>query len=339
MIPFLQTPVPVDDIVGAQTEKFIEITQNVAHLTEAFDTVMSANAGFIGIFTRITGILCAAFLLLNFIKKVANPDTDENGIPQPVGIKFIIVNIAAILAILLYKEIFYIAEKGLLAVSNSVTDITGNNAGRIQTELIITYFNNVARDFAAQMAASATNFSIFGFEFAGVGEATAAFLRPNTYAYAFSAIAMILGFANYLLLYMAYMDRSLILLVLNVISPFVFTLGVLDKYKDITAKFFTVLITTFLIFPFILMGFQVIDYMYLKLCNAYGLVSTLLGGDGADMSSLEQLANEGIAITTEAVSQVFNYDPFIKLPLICFSIFLKLKYSQLISGTIWKIMH
>ncbi|MDR0575545.1 MAG: hypothetical protein LBG96_16255 [Tannerella sp.] len=338
MIAFLQ--VPVDEIVGVQTDKFIEITENVKHLSEAFDTVMSANSGFIGIFTRITGLLCAAFLMLNFIKKIANPDTDANGVLQPVGIKFIIVNITAILAILLYKELFYFAEKGMVLISNGVIDATGDNAGSIQKDLIICYFTNVARDFAAQLAAAATNFSIFGFEFGGLGEAAAAFLKPNTYAYAFSAIAMIIGFANYLLLYMAYMDRSLILLVLNVIAPFVFTLAVLDKFKDITTKFFTVLITTFLIFPFILLGFQVIDYMYLKLCSAYGLVSTLLNnGSNTDLSSLEQLAKEGVAITAEAVAKIFNYDPFIKLPLICFSIFLKLKYSQLISSTVWKIMH
>jgi len=329
----------VIEVTREYAESFAEAAKGIVHLQSAFEWVMSANSEFFFTFRIIIGVLCAMFIVMNILNRIFNPQENEKGeVINPISLKEIILNVAAVMAIFFYNSLFQFVEWGIIMISNSVQNVGLQNAESIQMDLMFCFFGNVARDFAADMSQSAADWSIFGISLKGAGTAAAAFIRPNKFAYAFAALGMLLGFFNYLLVYMVYMDRALIMIVLNTLAPVVFALAVLKTYKKLVGKFFMVLLTTFLIFPFVILGFQVIDFMYWQLCTAYGLTKTLLHTNQEEISALQQIANEGAAITAHSISVVFNYDPFIKTPLVAASIFLKLKYSQLISSTIWKIL-
>jgi hypothetical protein len=88
-----------------------------------------------------------------------------------------------------------------------------------------------------------------------------------------------------------------------------------------------------LVYPFILIGFSVVDILYVRFCGILSITGhTQNLGDIAGIISRQGSSN------LETMVEQLNYSIFLKLPLLLFVLFLKFKYLKLIAQTIWKIL-
>lgn len=317
------------DIIQQQV---LAVKDNLS-LQEAYRTMMTANQSFLGSFHTVLNVLCILFILLNFLRAIQQQpfvfSTDKKSALSPV---FLISNIALIFAILFYQQIFGFCEDLLVGLSDEI--ITGAaSAQEIWSECLEEFFVQANWDTATKLVEhhTALDPALSGLE--TVGNAAGFTLSPNVWAYGFCAISTVVSFFNYLMSFAAYVDRSLVLLLLNTLSPIAFAITILPEYRKVTVNFFAMLLTVMLVYPFILIGFSVVDILYVRFCGVLGIT-----GHSQGLGNITGIISQQGGSSLENLVEQLNYSIFLKLPLLLFLLFLKFKYLQLIAQTIWKIL-
>jgi len=339
---FLQAQIPPAEDIGRAVidlrNQMAENTSEMLGLDSAYDAVISANQEFFGVFSLIVGAVAAMMVILQFIYKVYNHDFTSG--KTFWGMRELWTTILLVFLIMGYQTLFHGAEYCLKEISDLV-GLKNAAAVKIWEQAMGSMLLQASRDMAAALTDAAGNFTLFGFNLGGITDALSAIMAPNKFVYAFCAVAVLAGFFNMMLAYVVYIDRSLILLLLNTLAPFAFALSTLEPLRGLVRKFFMILITTFLIYPFILIGFEIVDALYLKFSSVFGIYDTIMEEEQLreSMSSIAQAGADAAAMTADVVAKLTNYDVFLRLPLLIVCIFLKLKYTQVISSTIWKILN
>ncbi len=319
----------MDELVQQQ----VQAVKDNLSLHEAYKTVMEANKAFLGDFHTVLNVLCVLFILLNFLRSIQQQpfvfSGDRKGALSPF---FLISHVGLIFAILFYQQIFNFFENMLVGLSDGIV-ISAGTAQEIWVETLKEFFAQASWDTAVKLAEQNTALDPALINIEALGNASGVTIPPNTWAYAFSAFSTIVAFFNYLMSFTAYIDRSLILLLLNTLSPLVFALSIMPDYRRLAARFFVLLLAITLVYPFTLIGFNIVDILYLRFCDLLKITNKT--------NSLQGFANiiarKGDTNLLNLVEQL-NYHVFLRLPLLLFVLFLKLKYLNLIARTIWKIL-
>ncbi len=302
-------------------------------LQKAYETVMTANSEFLGSFHTVLNILCVLFILLNFLRCMQQqPFVFSGSDKSALSPMFLITHVGLVFAILFYQQIFNFCEGLLVSLSDGIA-LSASTAQEIWSECLAEFFVQATWDTASRVTEQNTAVDAAMQTVETLGSTSGVTLPPNSWTYAFCAMATVVSFFNYLMSFAAYIDRSLVLLLLNTLSPLVFALSILPDYRRLTANFFALLLTVMLVYPFILIGFNIVDIIYVRFCGLLEITG--------DVQSFQEIANliatQGTS-DLESLTEQLNYRIFLKLPLLLFILFLKLKYLQLISQTIWKML-
>ncbi len=301
-------------------------------LQEAYETVMRANSEFLSGFQTVLNILCVLFILLNFLRCMQQQPFVFANSKSALSPMFLITHVGLVFAILFYQQIFSFCEGLLVELSDGIA-LSSASAQEIWSDCLSEFFVQATWDAASKLTEQNTALDAATQTAEALDSVSSITLPPNTWAYAFCVLATIVSFFNYLMSLAAYIDRSLVLLLLNTLSPLVFALSILPDYRRLTANFFALLLTVMLVYPFVLIGFNIVDIIYTRFCTILEITT-----DAQSLAEISDLiAGQGLS-NLESLTEQLNYHIFMKLPLLLFVLFLKLKYLQLISQTIWKML-
>lgn len=295
-------------------------------LDAVFDSVMNSNAAFFQNFRVIASALCVLFIVLHVIKTIheAAVDTQKAKNISPL---YLIKMFGLVMCVCFYNQFFAVVEGWLVLLSDSKI-LENGVSWEIATDAVQSILMLMVRDYVALLAENSTDFSAFGFNLSAIGKSIAAATAPNKWVYAFSALSAIAAYFNYLVSFVAYLDRTVVLLLLTVLAPFAFSLTILDAYRKLAAKYFMMIVAIMLVYPFILISFEIVDQVYMSLNSVYGL----------RQATDSMLTTDFGAQTIDVAAGLMNYDIFLKFPLLVGCIMLKLKFLSLIGQTLWKIL-
>ncbi len=301
-------------------------------LQEAYKTVMTANSEFLGGFHTVLNVLCVLFILLNFLRCMQQQPLVFSNSKSALSPMFLLTHVGLVFAILFYQQIFSFCEGLLVSLSDGIA-LSSASAQEIWSECLAEFFVQATWDTASKLAEHNTALDGAMQSVESLGNVSGVTFPPNSWTYAFCAMATIVSFFNYLMSFAAYIDRSLVLLILNTLSPLIFALSILPDYRRLTANFFALLLTVMLVYPFILIGFNIVDIIYLRFCDILEIT-----GNVQSFQEISDMIIGGGLSSLETLTEQLNYRIFMKLPLLLFVLFLKFKYLQLISQTIWKML-
>ncbi len=302
-------------------------------LQEAYQTVMKANSEFLGGFHTVLNILCILFILLNFLRSVQQQPFIFSGSTQSaLSPMFLITHVGLIFAILFYRQIFSFCEGVLVNLSDGIV-LSSGKAQEIWSECLEEFFVQASWDTASKLTEYNTALDPALTDIETMGNDNGITLPPNSWAYAFCAISTIISFFSYLMSFVAYVDRSLVLLLLNTLAPIVFALSILPDYRRLTANFFTLLLAVMLAYPFTLIGFNIVDIIYIRFCTILEITGNL-----SSISEVTAIISSRGSTGLNSMVEQLNYRIFVKLPLLLFVLCLKLKYLKLIIETIWRML-
>ena len=319
----------MNDFIQQQTQ----VVKDNLSLQEAYRTVMTANQSFLGTFHTVLNVLCILFILLNFLRAIQQQpfvfSVDKKSALSPI---FLITNVGLIFAILFYQQIFGFCENLLVGLSDEII-IGANSAQEIWSECLEEFFVQANWDISTKLIEHNTALDPALGSLETIGNTAGFTLSPNVWAYGFCAASSVVSFFNYLMSFAAYIDRSLVLLLLNTLSPIAFAIAILPDYRKTVTNFFALLLTVMLVYPFTLIGFNVVDILYVRFCGILGIL-----GHSQSLRDIAGIISQQGTSTLESLVEQLNYSIFLKFPLLLFVLFLKFKYLQLIAQTIWKIL-
>lgn len=324
------------------TQQFLP--ENVAGLKTAFDTVINNNNEFLNIFTTSLSVLAVFFILLRTLQSVfENAQRLKEGKDAIFGLKEIITAVLLVFVIMFYRQLFAFSESVLVEISNAVA-FSSSGSQEVLNQASASFVIQAGRQLAATSIESSTNLTFAGFNLAGLGQSAAALLAPNPYVYGFCAVSLLVAGFNYLLSYIVYMDRALLLMILNCLAPLIFALSIVKGMDNIVRKFFLIYICTFLILPFVLVGFQICDQFYINFSSINNITQTVISEAELEMevsnqaTNIKDVAVGGIAEASDILAKITNYDVFLRLPLLLIVVLVKIKIMSLITQTLWKII-
>lgn len=263
-------------------------------------------------------ILAALFLVLNVIRKLyvpaANPEDGIKAIQRPLDIWQLLQYIFLLIAILAFRQIMYGVEILMIKFSSGMYtnwSATTNIIGDATTKLVKIMAQEKAATAAEQGAAIAT---------LGLGtQAAKDLLKPENYTVIFILLHYGGALLNLALIFFAYAERAVGLVVINFVAPLILALSILDTYRGLLKNLFLTLLFFLFIYPVTCIVFGACDSLYLILSNVFNL----LGNNDSTGSMLNSTANTALSLLTD-------YDIYYKLPLLIAIIALKFRLLSFI---------
>jgi hypothetical protein len=324
-----------EDVANGLSEKMQSAIENAPlKLDGIFKEVMDENAVFLDTFRIIASALCVLFIVLHVIKTFNEAAVDPQKTKSITPLYFLKM-FSLVIGVCFYNQFFMVVEGWLVLLSDSKI-LNTETSWEIAFNALESLNILMIRDYLSLMAQNSTDYSFLGISLTGIGKSIAAAMAPNKWVYAFTALSSVAAFFNYLVSFVAYLDRTVILMLLNVLAPFAFSLTILDDYRKLASKYFMMIVSIMLVYPFILISFEVVDKVYLSVSSVFGIMQSTGAMD--DMPKIAEIAAGGSAMAIDAIAGMMNYDVFLKFPLLIACIFLKLKFLSLIGQTLWKIL-
>ncbi|MCX8480694.1 MAG: hypothetical protein ORN58_02120, partial [Sediminibacterium sp.] len=281
----LNTPFNADSKIDLLN---IDSTHNIGGIVNKFTTIFSNSFNSVvaysdfPLITKINTVcnaLATVFILFTILQKILNRTeqqlADGSVIKAPLKIKDLFSGMSLIVLIWLYQAFFPIIEKYFVVTfdnfslsnggSNPLTDELAFDIGQLT---ILFAENKLINTIAVS-----SDITILGINISGAIKGAVSIMQTPQYMLALFGANIALMCLSYLLLFAIFIERACILIVLNMLFPFVICLRFLPNNTSTIAKstfialnnYFKILLSTIIIFPIMALLFYVIDTTYVDI--------------------------------------------------------------------------
>ncbi|MDI9357879.1 MAG: hypothetical protein QM528_02900 [Phycisphaerales bacterium] len=247
---------------------------------------------YMGKFADAISLIFLAFSCVNiWRKKLADSQKDSIKWGEVFGVSDTLTIITTIVSALFFRDVFYWVEPFFIKWTDNATITSGDS----MVNYIIKAFGRVSTlwtiyKFQEQIQESIQHLSVFGIPIGGLISGALKTGKVHIALISMYFVQFSMLFLNYLLGLMVYIERAVVLLMLNIFLPIVFAMSLLEKYKTKFWNYILLMIQVILAFPLLMMFFHFIDLIYIQLSD-HLIYNFLHSNHKNDVNAVQELLN------------------------------------------------